>query len=86
MRSKDFVQVGKEVDDGAGEPVALVGGVGTAPVVLDGEGERGPEVKGDGDALFELGLAGCFGEGDGELVTASLAFLDRCRKAYLGWG
>lgn len=37
-------EFGKQLDDGAGEPVALVGRVGASPVVLDGEGEGGPEV------------------------------------------
>lgn len=45
--------VGKELDDGAGEPVALVRRVGASPVVLDCEAQGRPEVEGEGDALFE---------------------------------
>ncbi|KUI55627.1 hypothetical protein VP1G_03090 [Cytospora mali] len=52
-------EVGELLDDLAGEPVALVGAVGAAPVVLHGEGEGGPEVQGEGYALLEAGLAGC---------------------------
>lgn len=52
--------VGEELDYGACEPVALVGRVGAAPVVLYREGQGWPEVEGVGDALFELALAGCW--------------------------
>jgi hypothetical protein len=47
----------EEIDDCTGEPVSLVGRVGTAPVVLNGEREGRPEVKGVSDGLLEVGLS-----------------------------
>jgi len=63
LRGCEFGDVGEEVDDCAGEPVALVGRVRAAPVVLDCEGEGRPEVEGDGYAALEAGLDLCYKEG-----------------------
>lgn len=44
---------GEEVGDGAGEPVAFVGGDGATPGILDGEGEGGPGGEGECDGEVE---------------------------------
>lgn len=62
LGGRELRDVREELDDGAREPVALVGRVRAAPVVLHGEGQSRPEVQGEGDALFEGGLAGCWTE------------------------
>ncbi|KAJ3494602.1 hypothetical protein NLG97_g3969 [Lecanicillium saksenae] len=51
------VNSGEEVDDGAGEPVALLGRVGAAPAVGDGERQRRPQVQSVGDGLLKVVLA-----------------------------
>ena len=55
----------EKVGDGAGEPIAFLGGEGAAEGVCDGEGEGGPEVEGEGYGEVELG--GFFGWEGGEL-------------------
>jgi hypothetical protein len=51
--------VGKEITDGAGEPVALCSAVFTAPVAGDGNGKGRPEAQGVPDAEVEVRLD-CF--------------------------
>ena len=46
----------EEVGDGAGEPIALVGGIWPAELVLDAEGEGWPVVEAQRDAKIELCL------------------------------
>lgn len=71
--------VGEEFDYGAREPVALVGGVGAAPVVLHCEGQGWPEVEGVGYCLFEFALAGCW---ESMLVVCREDWLKKLRT----WG
>ena len=61
------------------EPFALVGAIGTAPVVGDGEGEGGPEEEGERGAEFELGLAFCFFY----ISLALFFFIDSLEETYL---
>lgn len=41
------------------KPFPFVGAIGSSPVVIYGEGERGPEEDGESGAEFELGLTFC---------------------------
>lgn len=46
----------KEIDNGAGKPVALIRRIWTAPGILNSEREGGPGVEEDGDGEGEVGL------------------------------